>query len=196
MLFLYNLIFSQMNNHDRDYLKSIYFFIISFFLLGFYNLIFFNEEIIICISLILYFSGLLFILRKLILIYFFFGSELLYLSFFLLVIINIIYIKITLKFLNFRYSNIIYYNKLRFLILSTILIKNYYLILTYYKSIFLYFTNLLNSKNKINYLEILDDSEYLSSIKNKDILLTSLLYFNYMSTSYIVFKNNNNYYVS
>jgi hypothetical protein len=193
MLFLYNLIFNQRNNHERDYVKSIYFFIITFFLLGSYNLIFFNEEIIICISLILYFTGLLFILRKLILIYFFFGSELLYLLFFLLVLINIIYIKITIKFLNFRYTNIIYYNKLRFVLLSTMLIKNYYILLTYYKSIFLYFTNLLNSKNKINYLDILEDTE--SAVKNDTILMSSL-YFNYMSFFSISLKNNNYNYVS
>ena len=92
----------------------------------------------------------------------------LYLLFFLLVLLNIIYIKIILKSLDIRYSNIIYYNKLRFYILLSIFVKNYNFLLSYYKPIFLYFINLLNIKNKANYLDILDDIE---SFDNNKIIM-------------------------
>lgn len=198
MLFLYNFVFYYKNAHNRDYLRGMYFLIILFALLGFYNSIFFNEEMIICISLILYFCGLLIILRKLILVYFFFGSELLYLLFFLLVLLNIIYVKIIIKSLNIRYSNIIYYSKLRFYILLSVLVKNYYLLLSYYKSVFLIFINLLNLKNKISYLDILDDIDLIDSNKiNYDsILIKFLLYFNNFSLYTLITKNNIYNYVS
>lgn len=97
--------------------------------------------------------------------------------------------------MNIRYSNIIYYNKLRFYILLSILVKNYNILLSYYKPIFLYFINLLNIKNKANYLDILDDNDSLDYKKlNYDyLLLNFLFYFNYMSL--FITKSKSNIYI-
>lgn len=89
-------------------------------------------------------------------------------------------------------------NKLRFYILWSILVKNYYLLLSYYKLIFLYFINLLNIKNKISYLDILDDYESFdfNRLNNDYLLFKTSSYFNYMSLFITIPKNNINNYVS
>lgn len=70
--------------------------------------------------------------------------------------------------------------------------------MSYYKPIFLYFTNLLNIKNKISYLDIMDDSDSFdfNRLNNDYLLFKSLSYFNYMPLFITIPKNNIYNYVS
>jgi hypothetical protein len=171
------------NKYDIDYSTNIYFFVFLFSLLAFHNYLFFNEEMVICISLILYFFGILIILRKIVSNYFFFGSEMLYLLFYLLIILNIIYIKVIIKYLNVRNYEFIVLNQQKSHILFNIIFKNYYLLFRYYKIVFLYFINLFNLKNKLRYLEIVESFNVNDKdINNKNVIIgKTTFYVNYMS---------------
>jgi hypothetical protein len=155
------------NFFKKYYNVLIYLFIYLFFL-GFLNILFFNEELIICIALIIYFTAIISILRKFILIYFYTESELLYFLFYIVNYLNIIYIKEVLYLLSHVYNYQSKQKNIRTYFIFKLFLEKFKLLCFYYIFKIKKFNDRFNYNYNYNLSSFIDliDSQYIDYIEN------------------------------
>lgn len=121
-----------MLNFFRKY--SIYFFYLIIYLLfiAFLNIISYNEELVIAISIIMFFSAICSLLRKFILYFFYLECDYIYTLIFTIFGLNLIYITALYKYLNTIFFKIGILKNIRLFLLNSLLIS-------YFKSSHFYF---------------------------------------------------------
>jgi len=182
--------------------SNIFFLFVFLFNLGYFNIIFFNEEFIICISLLLYFFVLFFLLRKIVVLFFFFESEFLYLLFFVIIGLNILYLKNSMTYLCFLYNYSYFLKNNKLFLLFSFFLNKFINILVYFKNRFKNLVTLFTGKINYNYSNFLDilfniNNIFIYNIVNKNIdyiIVKVLCLFNFMYLTFLY--NINSSYVS
>lgn len=175
--------------------KNIYIFFSFLNFLGFLNIVFFNEELIICLSLLLYFLALFLVLRKLVLNFFFLEIEYFYLLFSLILGLNFLILETIKAYFNFLYNCNYFFKNNKFYILFSVFLDKFLMVLSYYELRFKKFLNSFNYINNYNYCNFFDIYYFINNkffykiiSKNIDYIIVKILcLFNQM---YVISINN------
>lgn len=118
-------------NFFKKYSNYFFYLFIYLLFLGFVNLIFLNEEVVLCIALIIYFVSIFSMLRKFILVFFYLESEALFSLFFVIIGLNILYIQLFIKYLTSIFNTHFFLNNIK-------IYNKFFLFIKKFKLIFLY----------------------------------------------------------
>jgi hypothetical protein len=156
-------IFNMLNlfNLFKKYYKYFIYLFIYLLFLGFLNILFSNEELLICIALIIYFTVIISILRKLILFFFYQESELLYILFSLVIGLNILYIQTIFRYLNYIYNYNSFLKNIKTYFILSLFIRKFKLLFFYYILEIKKFFDNFNYRYNYNFSFLLDYTDYL-----------------------------------
>jgi len=169
-------------NYFKTYFNYLIYLFIYLLFIGFLGLISFNEELVICIALIIYFISIFSILRKIILVFFYYDSESLYILFYVIIGLNILYIKAIIKYFSVIFNSKYRLKNIKIYLILTSFIKKF-------KSLFLFY--LFKIKN-------LKDKCYSKYNKDYSDLLfyTIFIYSEYISNYFNNYNTNIRYFLS